>query len=357
MIKADKHYHYTLNKECSMNIKLSLSLIAITSALYGCAATSSSNPTILGNSDKVIGDGSHLLGLPMTRDFIMNSSGYSTEVNGNYQRALVRVSKEVNSGDRKTKNIPDKKIFSIKPVGDTKPRAVILLKKTDIRKPKEWTVRKKNITVCEGFMSLPPAKPGSSPGSQQVRDNEVITFMPVNSMNEKDQPLTSKNCKKFISDKNGYDYASALQELNFILDGRNIGRSPYLAIYESPKSPYSSMILSLGELHPNTIAVMSKNWPELVANVYQHGSNIDPVAGIATMLLYDPKLKQAEYDGKSDYLKILVTGATCAGTLSTGPISIGTLLTIPACGKLIKDTADAFGYDIPVILRNDLNVG
>ena len=346
-----------------MNIKLSVCLMAISSILYGCSTTSTSqgpppivsNPVITEDGNKVIGDGTHILGLPMTRDFIMNSSSYSTQVEANYNKAMVRISEEINSGERKTKNIPDKKIFSIKPVGDTKPRAVILLKKLEITKLNEWTIRKKNITVCEGFMTLPEATPGGSPGSQQVRDNEVITFMPVNSMDKKEQPLTSKNCKKFIDDKNGYDYASALQELNFILDGRNIGRSPFVAIYESPTSPYSSMILSLGELHPNTIAVMSKNWPELVANVYQYGNNIDPVAGIATMLLVDPKLQQGQHDGKSDYLKILVTGATCAGVLSTAPISLGTLITIPACGKLIKDTADAFGYTIPEYLSKILN--
>jgi len=340
-----------------MNIKLSLSLIAITSALFGCATTPNSSVGVIAQNDKVISDGSHILGLPMTRDFIMNPEGYSNEVDTNYRKALIKVKEDIKSGDRKTPNLPNIKIFSIKPVEDTKPRTVILLKKTDIWKLNEWTVRKKNITVCEGFMTLPPATPDGLSGSQQVRDNEVISFMPVNSMDEKDLPLTSKDCNKFISDENGYDYASALQELNFILDGRSIGRSPYLAVYESPQSPYSSMVLSLGELQPKTIAAMTKNWPELITNVYKYGNNIDPVAGITTMLLVDPKYKEIQDAANLDYLKILVTGATCAGTLSTGPISIGALLTIPACGKLIKDTADAFGYDIPVILRNDLNVG
>lgn len=337
-----------------MNIKLSLSLIAITSALYGCAATPSSNPTIPENGDKVIGDGSHLLGIPMTRDFIMNPSAYTSEANANYQKAVIKVSEKISSGQKTTSNLPDKKIFSIKPVGDVKPRAVILLKKGKISNPNQWTVRKKNITVCEGFMTLPTATSVGSPGSQQVRDNEVITFMPINSMDKESIPLSSKDCEKFISDKDGYDYVSASQELAFILDGRDIGRSPFLAIYESPKSPYSSMVLSLGELSPDALRVLTQSWPELITKVYQHGKKvdpkdgkIDPVSGIATMLLFDPKLKQAQSDAKWGYMKIGLTGAICGGAFTASTITLNTLIATPACSKFILDAADAFGYTVP----------
>lgn len=333
-----------------MNIKLSLSLIAITSALYGCAATPSSNPTIPENGDKVTGDGSHLLGLPMTRDFIMNPSAYTSEANANYQKALIKVSEKISSGQKTTNNLPDKKIFSIKPVGDVKPRAVILLKPVDIKDIRKWTVRKKNITVCEGFMTLPTATSGGSPGSQQVRDNEVITFMPV----KKSIPLSSRDCEKFISDKDGYDYVSASQELAFILDGRDIGRSPFLAIYESPKSPYSSMVLSLGELSPDALRVLTQSWPELITKVYKYGKEvdpkdgkIDPVAGIGAMLLFDPKLKQAQSDAKWGYMKIGLTGAICGGAFTASTITLNTLIATPACSKFILDAADAFGYTVP----------
>lgn len=121
-----------------MNIKLSLSLIAITSALFGCATTPNSSVGVIAQNDKVISDGSHILGLPMTRDFIMNPEGYSNEVDTNYRKALIKVKEDIKSGDRKTPNLPNIKIFSIKPVEDTKPRTVILLKKTDIWKLNEW---------------------------------------------------------------------------------------------------------------------------------------------------------------------------------------------------------------------------
>ncbi|MGP5175032.1 MULTISPECIES: hypothetical protein [Psychrobacter] len=334
-----------------MNIKSSVCLIAISSILYGCSTAPTysvppqSAPTI--PPDKVVGDGSHLLGLPMTRDFITNPSAYTSEANTNYQKAVVKVSEEINAGQKTTSNLPDKKIFSIKPVGDVKPRAVILLKKGKIMDPTQWTVRKKNITVCESFMTLPIATPGGSPGSQQVRDNEVITFMPVNSIDKTSIPLSPKNCEKFISDKNGYDYVSASQELAFILDGKDVGRSPFLAIYESPKSPYSSMVLSLGELSPGALRVLTQSWPELIAKVYQHGNNIDPVAGIATMLLFDSKLKQAQSDAKWGYMKIGVTGAMCGGAFTASTITLNTLIATPACSKFILDAADAFGYTIP----------
>ena len=339
-----------------MNMKLSLSLIAITSALYGCSATPNisgpivSNPVITENGDKVTGDGSHLLGLPMTRDFIMDTSAYTSEANANYEKARIKVSEKISSGQKTTDYLPDRKIFSIKPVGDVKPRAVILLKPVDIENIRTWTVRKKNITVCEGFMTLPTATSDGSLGSQQVRDNEVITFMPV----KKSIPLSSRDCEKFISDKDGYDYVSASQELAFILDGRDIGRSPFLAIYESPKSPYSSMVLSLGELSPDALRVLTHSWPELITKVYKYGKEvdpidgkIDPVAGIGAMLLFDPKLKQAQSDAKWGYMKIGLTGAICGGAFTASTITLNTLIATPACSKFILEAADAFGYTVP----------
>lgn len=331
-----------------MNIKLSLSLIVITIALYGCA-------TVAPNVDaiKEVGDGSHLLGLSMTRDFIMDSNNYSKEVNANYQNALVKVAKEVASKKRTTNNLPDKKIFSIKPIGDINPRAVILLKPTDITRPREWTVRKKNITLCEGFMTLPMATPGTSQGSQQNRDNEVITFMPINGSNKINAPQFSKDCKDLISNENGYgyDYASSSQELEFILDGKDTGRSPFLAIYESPTSPYSSMVLSLGELNADTIELLAKNWPELITKVYQSGKSLDPVAATATMLALDPALKKFQRDTRLGYVKIGVTGAICGGAITASTITLNALFATPACAKFIREAADAFGYTVP----EDLN--
>lgn len=328
-----------------MNIKLSLSLIAITTALYGCASVS---PDFDGVK-KVEGDGSHLIGLSMTRDFIMDSNSYSKEVNANYQNALVKLSQEGDSTKRTSNNLPDKKIFSIKPVGDINPRSVILLKPVEITRFREWTVRKKNITLCEGFMTLPTATPGTSPGSQQVRDKEVITFMPANGTDKANTPKSPKDCADFISNKNGYgyDYESSLQELEFILDGKDIGRSPFLAVYESPQSPYSSMVLSLGELHPDTIKLLAKNWPELITKVYRSGRNLDPVTATSTMLALDPALKKFQKDTKSGYIKIGVTGAMCGGAITASTITLNALFATPACAKFIRDAADAFGYTVP----------
>lgn len=89
-----------------MNIKLSLSLIAITSVLYGCAATPSlidPNPVITENGDKVISDGSHLKSVPMSRDFITNS----------------KRSEEIQASFKEKGSKGSEKIFSIKPTGTT----------------------------------------------------------------------------------------------------------------------------------------------------------------------------------------------------------------------------------------------
>ena len=162
-----------------MNTKLSFCLIAMTTILYGCAATPKSgtvvsgvisNPVIIGDGNKVVGDGSHLLGLPMTRDFILESR------NG-YQETDIDFQEKGSQGS--------KKIFSIKPTGSVQPRAVILLENKMLPSSPwkiwdyNWNVRRKNIEICKGFMALQPATPGTSPDSQQIRDNEVITFMPV----------------------------------------------------------------------------------------------------------------------------------------------------------------------------------
>ena len=136
-----------------MNIKSSVCLIAISSILYGCSTAPTysvppqSAPTI--PPDKVVGDGSHLLGLPMTRDFITNPSAYTSEANTNYQKAVVKVSEEINAGQKTTSNLPDKKIFSIKPVGDVKPRAVILLKKDKINNQINYTFKMMKYKVEE----------------------------------------------------------------------------------------------------------------------------------------------------------------------------------------------------------------
>lgn len=341
---------YTLNKECSMDIKLFGCLSALSVALYGCATSSSTQ----GYTDKVVSDGSHLIGLPMTRDFIVDVNKYPKEIELNYQTALNKVRQELSSEKRNTSNLPDKKIFSIKPVGNTNPRAVILLKPTDITRAREWTVRKKNITLCEGFMTLPLATEIEQPESQQVRDNEVITFMPIKGENKKHAPQSPKDCQDFISNKNGrgYDYASALQELEFILDGKisedgKDARSPFLAIYESPQSPYSSMILSLGELHPDTIALLGKNWPELITKVYRSGKSLDPVAATAAMLVFDPALAKFQKDARLGYVKIGVAGTICGGAIAASTITLNTLFATPACAKFIRDTANAFGYSVP----------
>ena len=78
---------------------------------------------------KSFGDGSHLLSLPMTRDFILgNQTNLKLEKGGN------------------------PKINAIKPNGDTKPRAVILF-----NNKLTWNnilVRAKNLELCKGFMKL-----------------------------------------------------------------------------------------------------------------------------------------------------------------------------------------------------------
>lgn len=348
-----------LNKECCMNIKLSSCLLALSSILYGCTSSTispnllesspvivdsepSPSPVIINESTtitvdksamkgtpiKTNSDGTHLKGLPMTRDFIMDSHDDFRKTEDLFQTKGSRGSK---------------KIFSIKPTGDIQPRAVILLKSPSLL---GGTVRKKHISLCEGFMTLPPATPKGGTTSQQAdRNKEVITFMPVKGTNPNNILLSPKNCGSFI--KTNYDYASAEVELDFILAGKNIGKSPYLAVYESPQSPYSSMVLSLGTLSPDAISVLTENWSDLIMKVYKHGDSIDPTMGTATMLALDPRLQQAQRDAQWRYIKIAVTGVTCGGAIAASTVTLNTLFTTAACKDFILKAADEMGYELP----------
>lgn len=339
-----------------MNIKISSCLIAISAALYGCtpAKVVSLKPvsppplaTVI-DSDKVISDGSHLKALPMSRDFIMDSPD-------DFQA--------IDSSFRKIGSKGSKKVFSIKPTGDTKPRAVILLENSMIASSVwDWRdynvrVRSKNIEICKGFMKLQTVedlvRDGEKDGDPLKADknNHVITYMLAKGENENTLPKYPKDCNNFIS--KGYDYASSSEELHFILGDKKLGKSPYLAIYESPDSLYSSMLLSVGELSPEGIALLSSQWSELVMNVYQKGKIIeprekfDPRVGIAIMLKQSSALQSAENQAVVGNIKIAVTAGMCGGALAASTITLNTLFATPVCAKFIKDAATALGYEVP----------
>lgn len=364
-----------------MNIKLYICLIALSPLLYGCATKRATSDVVIaplgipgqgsytgpppqqgytGYVDKVIGDGSHLLDLPMSRDFIMDSYDKSQAANAK----------------------GSKKIFSIKPTGDIKPRAVVLLE-NKILPSSDWkeqistinkkkisainpNVQRKNIDICKGFMKLPSAESMEIYGKQMGdalksdRKNHVISYMPVIGSNKNNLPERPEDCNRFI--KNGYDYANAAEELSFILGDKKLGKSPYLALYESPSSPYSSMVLSLGSLSPESITLLASNWPELIMKVYMHGDSIDPTIGIAVMLSRDPSLQQAQKDAMWKNMKIAVSATTCAVTIIGGGyaatlvpmspttfITLGSLIKKPSCKKFVDQASYALGYekDIP----------
>ncbi|NWK82233.1 hypothetical protein [Acinetobacter sp. SwsAc4] len=292
--------------------------------------------------NKSFSNGSHLINLPMTRDFILgNGPTLELEKGGN------------------------PKINAIKPNGDTKPRAVILF-----NNKLTWNnilVRKKNLELCKGFMKLPSVEiiveNGSKTGYKNKKDNKnnVITYMPTTIANISNLPKTSEDCSTFLTA--GYDYNSSVDELNFILSQQNINRgnvgnsasgleitrtqnkSPYIVVYESPQSPYSSMILGLGQASPESIVVLAKNWPELLAKVYRHGDNLDPVVGVVMMLNNDPVLKEAQKEAMWKNISIVATGAVCGGAISAGtPISLATLFVTPACKKFYEDAKEHLGY-------------
>lgn len=283
-------------------------------------------------------DGSHLRGLPMTRDFILDSYD-------NFQSFDYTFAQAGSKGS--------KKIFSIKPTEDTKPRAVILLNKKVFRKEKgSWfpkldlTISRKNITLCEGFMTLPLATASTSAESREARKNEVITFLPVLGGNISNTLASPDDCQRTL--KSNYDYDSAKEELDFVLTGFNKGRSPYLAVYESDQSPYSSMILSLGELSPEAIKILSKDWSELIIKVYENGDSIDPTVAMATMLSYDPRLQQAQEDSNWTNISIAIRAATCGGAIVAGSvITLGAFANTPMCMNAMEEAAYAMGYTVP----------
>lgn len=318
-----------------MNIKLPISLIAASSILYGCSASmqphfliahphalSSTTPISQPVVDKTINDGTHIKDLPLSRDFILDAYTKSSLEPGN------------------------PKINSIKPQGTTKPRAVLLLDDNPL--PFNWNVRKKNIMICEGFMSLPSSADLENYGKNQWdenlsnKKNHLITYMPA--LNNNSLPRQSGDCSTFIA--HGYDFINSKNEISHLLNkSKKLGKAPYLTVYESPFSPYSSMILSLGQLTPEAISQLTKNWPELMIKVYTHGGNIDDLTiGIATMLKDDPILNKAQEDGQWKNIQIAITGTTCGGALAASTVTLNTLLATPACVKFYNDAKEALGY-------------
>ena len=305
-----------------MNIKSPISLVAMTTLLYGCMST--------GNYQR---DEAYFAEVPMSRDFIMDS----------YDRSAVVVSSEGNH-----------KINTIKPTGDTEPRAVILLENRIL--PSSWwklkdynfTVRKKNIELCKGFMKLQRVddleREGVETGDilKSNRKNHVITYMPAKGTNRNNLPSNTDDCQTFV--ESGYDYQSAAEELSFIFKGEKLGKSPYVAVYESPSNPYTSMILSIGDLSPEAISVLSSKWPELIMKVYQRGDNLDPQLGVAVMLANDPSLQMAQKDAMWKNIKITFKGAVCTGILASSTVSLTTLMATPSCQGAIEETKDALGY-------------
>ena len=358
-----------------MKIKQLSYLIGLSMFLYGCSSTGTEksvnhtipapvpvmipdsdsepivekNKTDDGKVEKIIkerGDGSHLKGLPMTRDFILDSQDDFRGVEEAFKRSESKGSK---------------KVFSVKPTGDIKPRAVILLTKRVFSRTRgepllggltfNLNVKRKNITICEGFLNLPPASPEGGKGPSKDRDNEVITFMPVLGSNINNIPTKPDLCNVLIEDS--YDYKNAQKELDFLF-GQNIkGKSPYLVVYESEDSPYSSMILSLGEFSPSAIKALSKDWSGLIAKVYKHGDTLDPVIGMAIILASDPDLQEAQReDNKANIITIAKT-TVCAGSSVVGP----SIITTPACIAAIRDAADKLGYPLPEgSINNIINI-
>ncbi len=351
-----------------MNIKLFGSLIVLSTLLYGCSAKRATPEVVVAplgipggqtgyiddseanNTDKTLSDGSHLLGLPMTRDFIMDSRD-------NFQAIEAKGSK---------------KIFSIKPTGAIKPRAVVLLENRMLPSSGwKWqtstinpNVRRKNIDLCRGFMKLPTAEAVETSGKlikddlRSDRKNHVISYMPAVGLNRNNLPDNPEDCNRFIT--NGYDYASSAEELSFILGENKLGKSPYLALYESRQSPYSSMILSLGSLSPDSITLLASNWPELITKVYSHGDSIDPTIGIAVMLSRDPSLQEAQKKAVWKNIKMAVSGLKCgaevaiivtAGTAGTAVtpavafVALDSLVKAKSCKVLVAQATYALGYE------------
>lgn len=307
--------------EIKMKLKLSAYLVSLSSLFYGCTALTQPD-TLLLSTDKEISNGTNIKDLPLSRDFILNNYTKSSLSPGN------------------------PKINSIKPQGTTKPRAVLLLDDNPL--PFNWTVRKKNVVLCEGFMSLPSSDElvtyGKNIGDATLvnKDNHLITYMPA--LDKSSLPRRSGDCSTFITD--GYDFINSKEEISYLLSkSKKLGKAPYLAVYESPLSPYSSMILSLGQLSPEAIKQLTKNWPELMIKVYTHGDNIDDLTiGIATMLKHDPILRKAQNDDHWKNIQIVVTGTACGGAIAASTVTLNTLLATPACVKFYNDAKDALGY-------------
>lgn len=223
------------------------------------------------------------------------------------------------------------------------PRAYLLMTKNF--EFKHMTKRAKNLALCQGFMDLPFAYEVLEKENAPKLEDQVITYMFVENV-KYPIPTTPATCSTFID--RVYDYSLSEDEINRILGQHPKGKSPYIVLIESKTSPYSSMVLSLGDLSAESIRVLSKKWPILIKNVYIHGAAIDPTIGISMTIDNDPELKESEKKAIRDKISILVDSVSCGIAIGGTTVTYATILATSSCKKAIQKTAKELGYSSPV---------
>jgi hypothetical protein len=232
---------------------------------------------------------------------------------------------------------------NIYPQNNQAPRALLLM--TNKFEFLHMTKRAKNLALCQGFMDLPFAQEVIKKDKGPNLDDQVITYMLVKDA-KLPIPNTPATCSTFIDKV--YDYSASQTEIKRVLGDNPKGKAPYIVLYESQTSPYSSMVLSLGDLSAESIKVISKKWPILIKNVYMYGAAIDPTIGISMSIDNDPELLESEKQALRNKISILVSSVSCVGAVAGTTVTYASIIGTATCKSAIEKTAAVLGYSSPV---------
>ncbi|WP_168396096.1 hypothetical protein [Acinetobacter indicus] len=272
-------------------------------------------------------------------------------------------------------------------IDDTKPNqnalypTTVILMNNKILSDTKWydinlSVRAKNLAMCKGWSKLQPPGPNDDRKTDANDAKKIYNYMLVQlDKTESDTNWLldlifsrNKNLSKHISkaelfeDCNKllmyYNYDEAQKELftiskSLLSQSNNLNNpnkvlafndSPYLALYEPKHSPRNSMILPLGELSAEEIEALVADWENLIVKAYSVGHPFDPYLGLAAIIENEPHIAEAKRKNMLNNIKILTYVGTCATNI-TLPMTLATLISIPACQQSYIQIKRKLGYD------------
>lgn len=224
----------------------------------------------------------------------------------------------------------------------TYPTTILLLSPWNLKNP---LVIAKNKAVCKGWGNLKASNENDR--ANDARDaKKIYNYMLVNTTglsNPTTRNMLFSDCDLLLKT---YNYIEAKTELNKIISQQlpqlSPNDAPYLAIYASQSSPFSSMILPLGDLSTAEIEVLVADWENLISEAYRIGEPFDPYLGLGMLIKNHPKIPDAKRQNLIKNIQIVVYVGTCGATL-TPPFSLATLISTPACVEAYNEIRQKIG--------------